>query len=169
MILICYDGSEDAKAAIESAGVLFKGDRALILTVWESFTDLLTHTPGGLGFVTSAPTGEDELDKRSRERAENQAQDGAALARDAGLEATPRVRPRSGTVANTILTEAEEDDADAIVLGTRGLGRFGSLMIGSVSHAVIQSADRTVVMVPSPQVVEKRVGKRHAQAEAAAR
>jgi nucleotide-binding universal stress UspA family protein len=119
MILICYDGSGDAKVAIESATVLFDGERAVILTVWESFTDLLTHTPGGLGFITSAPTGEDELDKKSRERAERQAQDGASLARVGGIDATAKVRPRSGTVANTILKEADEDGADAIVLGTR--------------------------------------------------
>ena len=33
MILICYDGSDDAKAAIESASVLFSGERAVVLTV----------------------------------------------------------------------------------------------------------------------------------------
>ena len=169
MILICYDGSEDAKAAIESAAVLFKGDRAVVLTVWESFTDLLTHTPGGLGFITSAPTGEDELDKRSREHAERQAQDGASLAREGGIDATAKVRPRSGTVANTILKEASDAGADAILLGTRGLGRVGSLLIGSVSHAVIQSADRTVVLVPSPQIIHERAEKQRAHAEAAAR
>ncbi len=34
-LLICYDGSEDAKHAIESAGTLLAARPALVLTVWE--------------------------------------------------------------------------------------------------------------------------------------
>ena len=166
MILICYDGSDDAKVAIESASVLFSGKRAVVLTVWESFADLFTRTPGGLGFGGSVPADEEELDRASRERAEQEAQEGATLARDRGIDAAATVRERSGTVADTILTEADEVDADAIVLGSRGLGGIASLLIGSVSHAVIQSADRTVVITPSPKVVEKRAAKRHTHAEA---
>lgn len=33
MILICYDGSPDAKAAIEHGAELLKGDPATVLTV----------------------------------------------------------------------------------------------------------------------------------------
>ncbi len=166
MILICYDGSDDAKAAVESASVLFSGETALVLTVWESFADLFTRTPGGLGFGGSVPADEQELDRASRERAEQEAQQGATLARDRGIDAAATVRERSGTVADTILTEADEVDADAIVLGSRGLGGIASLLIGSVSHAVIQSAERTVVVTPSPKVVEKRAAKRHTHAAA---
>lgn len=166
MILICYDGSDDAKAAVESASVLFSGDRAVVLTVWESFVQLFTHTPGGLGFANSVPADEEELDQANAKRAEQKAAEGEALARERGLDATAKVVARSGTVAETILNEAEEANADAIVLGSRGLGGIGSLLIGSVSHSVIQSADRTVVTVPSPNVVEKRAAKRHTHADA---
>ena len=166
MILICYDGSDDAKAAVESASVLFSGERAVVLTVWESLADLFTRTPGGLGLGGSVPADDEELDQASRERAEHEAQEGATLARERGIDAVATVRARSGTVADTILTEADEVDADAIVLGSRGLGGIASLLIGSVSHAVIQSADRTVVTTPSPKVVEKRAAKRQSHAEA---
>jgi nucleotide-binding universal stress UspA family protein len=50
----------------------------------------------------------------------------------------------------------EEVDASAIVMGPRGLTGLKSLLIGSVSHEVIQSADRTVIVVPSPKVVASR-------------
>ncbi len=33
-VILCYDGSEDAKYAIEQAGSLFGGKPALVLTVW---------------------------------------------------------------------------------------------------------------------------------------
>jgi nucleotide-binding universal stress UspA family protein len=166
VILICYDGSDDAKAAVESASVLFSGERAVVLTVWESFVDLFTRTPGGLSFGGSVPTDEVELGRVSREHAEHEAQEGATLAREGGIDAAATVRARSGTVADTILTEADGIDADAIVLGSRGLGGVASLLIGSVSHAVIQSADRTVVTTPSPKIVEKRATKRHMHTEA---
>ena len=75
MILICYDGSDDAKAAIESASTLVSGEHAVVLTVWESFADLFTRTPGG--YRHSVPADEQELDRASRERAEQRAQEGA--------------------------------------------------------------------------------------------
>ena len=162
MILICYDGSDDAKAAVERASVMFSGESAVVLTVWESFVDLFSRTPVGHGHV---PADEQELDRASRERAEQKAQEGATLARDGGIDATATIRPRSGTVADTILTEADEVDADAVVLGSRGLGSIASLLIGSVSQAVIHSADRTVVTTPSPQVAERRAARRHQHAE----
>jgi nucleotide-binding universal stress UspA family protein len=164
VILICYDGSDDAKAAIESASVLFSGKQVVVLTVWESLADLFTRTPGGLGF--GVPADEEELDRASRERAEQEAQEGATLARDRGIDATATVHARSGTVADTVLTEADDIDADAIVLGSRGLGGVASLLIGSVSHAVIQSADRTVVTTPSPKVAQTHAAKRHTHAKA---
>ncbi|HTU86360.1 MAG TPA: hypothetical protein VMF57_12350 [Solirubrobacteraceae bacterium] len=43
MILIAYDGSDDAKAAIARAGQLMRGARAAILTVWEPFESLVTR------------------------------------------------------------------------------------------------------------------------------
>ena len=54
MILISYDGSDDAKAAIDRAGVLFPGRQAIVLTVWEPFIDVLARSGAGLGFGTMA-------------------------------------------------------------------------------------------------------------------
>ena len=37
-----------------------------------------------------------------------------------------------------------------IVLGARGLSTFKSLVLGSVSHGVVQHAHRPVLIVPPP-------------------
>ena len=40
-ILIAYDGSPDAKAAVALAGHLFDGSTAVVLTVWEGFSEVV--------------------------------------------------------------------------------------------------------------------------------
>jgi hypothetical protein len=41
-------------------------------------------------------------------------------------------------------------------MGSRGLTGLKSLLLGSVSHAVVQRADRTVIIVPSSEVARSR-------------
>ena len=103
-----------------------------------------------------------EVDAASRANAEQSAQEGAALARRAGFDATPRWLEQDTTTANAILAEADALEARAIVMGSRGLTGLKSLLLGSVSHAVIQHADCTVVLVPSPEVAAARSRDRHA-------
>ncbi|HXO10323.1 MAG TPA: universal stress protein [Solirubrobacteraceae bacterium] len=158
MILIGYDGSDNAKEAIEHAGALFGGQPAIVLSVWEPFSGIVARTPSSLGFAGIADY--EAIDQASRNSANHDAEEGAALARGAGLDASARIATRAGPVAQTILNEADAVDAAAIVLGTRGLGGVGSLLLGSVSHALVQSADRPVLIVPSAELSESRTEKR---------
>jgi nucleotide-binding universal stress UspA family protein len=155
MILICYDGSPDAKAAIEHGARLLKGEQATVLTIWQPFVGIVAHTPGfGLG---AAALDAEKIDDESRKYAEERAEDGVRLAREVGLEARPRtVAQGINTTADTILAEAEALDVSAILMGSRGLTGVKSLLLGSVSHAVIQHADRPVIVVPSPEVATRR-------------
>jgi nucleotide-binding universal stress UspA family protein len=154
MILIAYDGSDDAKAAIEQAATLVAGQPAVVVTVWEPYLELLTRYPAA-GALTA---GEDfeEIDEASRRAADEQAEEGAALARSHGLEASAHGITRVASVAETLLGEADRANASAIVVGSRGLGGLGSLLLGSVSHALLQHADRPVIIVPSAKVAHRR-------------
>jgi nucleotide-binding universal stress UspA family protein len=58
------------------------------------------------------------------------------------------------------MAEADEVGAQSIVMGTRGLTGVKSFLLGSVSHAVLQRADRPVVVVPSPDLVKERASHR---------
>ena len=155
MILICYDGSPDSRAAVEHAGELLKGERATVLTVWEPFTEIVARMPWGPGMSPGIADSE-KIDEASRQDAERRAREGTDLARTAGLDARPCVCPQETTISSAILAEAQRDDASAIVMGTRGLTGVRSLLLGSVSHAVLQHADRTVIVVPSPEVAAAR-------------
>ncbi len=155
MILICYDGSNDAKAAIDAAGELLGCQPATVLTVWQPFAEVLARTPLGFGFAPGV-LDIDTADAASRDAALTLAEEGAELARQAGFNAQARACTQLATTAHSILAEAELLGARAIVLGSRGLTGLKSMLLGSVSHGVIHAADRTVIVVPSPELAGSR-------------
>src|SRR4051812_46870152 len=65
-----------------------------------------------------------------------------------------------GSAAERLAALAREREADEIVVGSRGLGRF-SAALGSVSHALLQQADRPVVVVPAAAADHPRTGHPH--------
>lgn len=156
MILICYDGSSDAREAIARGAALLRGQRATVLTVWSPFDAAALGLSGGVEDMQAS-------DEAGRVHAEHQAQEGARLAIEAGFDAEPRTVEKRTTIEDAILGEADTLEATAILMGSRGLTGVKSLLLGSVSHAVIQHADRTVIVVPSPDVATARARKRPAE------
>ena len=65
-----------------------------------------------------------------------------------------------GAVAEQLAQLAREREADEIVVGSRGLGRF-SAALGSVSHALLQRADHPVVVVPAAAADYPHEGRPH--------
>lgn len=161
MILICYDGSPDSKSAIDRAGELLTGHPATVLTVWEPLYALMSRAYAGWG--TAAVMQDDvTVDKTIMEHAERLADEGAQLAREAGLEAESRARSQETTTAEAVLAEADAIGASAILIGSRGRGALKSVFLGSVSHGVLQNADRPVIVVPSAEVAAARERERAA-------
>ncbi len=154
MIVVCYDGSEDAKAAVESAAALLGAEPATVLTVWEPYIDTLAQT--GFGLVYAPVDDAPDIDAALRQRALETAEEGAALLRKAGGTVEALVEQRETSVAAAVLDVARRLDADAIVIGTRGRGGVKSALLGSVSHALVQHADRPVVVVPSAALAAAR-------------
>lgn len=156
MILLCYDGSPDAQHAIAEVGGLMPRAETVVLTVWEPFLSMMARNGAfGMG-MGGAYVDVDPGDDAAFRAASETASAGASHATEAGLAARPRVATLEGNVARTVAAIAAELDADLIVVGTRGLGGVKSLLMGSVSHDVVQHADRAVLVVPSPAVVERR-------------
>lgn len=152
MILIAYDGSNDAKQAVQSAAKLFPKSDVTIVTVWHRLLDTLAYAGMDMGVVVDY----DQVDDATKNRAQETASEGVELAAGAGLKAGAEAVVVETTVAEAILSAASELDADAVVLGSRGRSGVRSLVLGSVSHQVLHHADRPVLIVPSPEVVAER-------------
>lgn len=154
-ILIAYDGSENARYAVEKTGEMFAfaGLPVLVLYAWEA-VELAAIRHGIVGM--SASSNEPEADAQFRAVAEQIANEGAELARKAGLDAEPRAAYGSDPIWETIVRIADEEDASLIVLGSRGLRGLRSLMLGSVSHQITHHARQPVLTIPTPALADAR-------------
>src|SRR3954470_18205245 len=133
-ILVAFDGSDTAQAAVEAAARLFPSHRLVVTSVWEpglaaamaSTTDVT-----GVGYV--APTAEEmaRIDRAQRDHATEAAETGARLARELGGGAQADSISDGGKVGETLSALADQLDAAAIVVGSRGLGRFKAGLFGS--------------------------------------
>lgn len=157
MILVCYDGSVDAQAAIDSAGLLMAGNEATVLVIWETIVETMARSGAlAMGMAMVGTLGDDGTDAAIEKAARDTAADGVKRAVAAGLVAQPRLANRDTDIAGVILRVAADVDADVIVMGTRGLSGVKSLLLGSVSHAVLHHADRPVLVVPASGVAQQR-------------
>jgi nucleotide-binding universal stress UspA family protein len=89
---------------------------------------------------------EQEMDDIGAQVAQRTAEQGAELAKEHGFDAAARTA--EGKVWRTIVDIADDIDARAIVVGTRGHSGLQSLMIGSVANGVVHHSDRPVLVIP---------------------
>jgi len=153
-ILIAYDGSDAARAAVEEAGKLFAPRRAVVLTVWEPGLSEFMLVPDATGMGTTMmpydPSVVREVDRAGEDHARDIAHDGRTLAEAAGLEAQAAVVRDVSDPAAAIVAAADEHDAGAIVVGSRGLRGLRSKLLGSTSSELLRKAARPVVVVRHP-------------------
>ena len=147
-ILIAYDGSDDAAAAITRAGELLAPRRAVVVYVWGSLAGLMLRSDVD-DLSGSMREAAEEMDIDDRERGESLADEGVDLATKAGFDAAPRPLRGKPKAWPALLTEADAVDAPAVVIGSRGLGRVRSALVGSVSSGLLHHAHRPVLVVPA--------------------
>jgi nucleotide-binding universal stress UspA family protein len=147
-ILLCYDGSDGAKRAIEVAHAIAGDRQATVLHLWEPPGGLMLSDPFA-SFPVWSPDQINEVDAVMRERAGRLVADGVRIAREAGFDAQGRLEASPGANWRAILDVADELGAQLIVLGARGLSTVESVILGSVSNAIVHHAKRPVLVVPA--------------------
>ena len=141
-ILICYDGSEGARRAIDTAADLLGPRHAVVLDVGPPLTPAES-----VASVAAVPVG--PFEDLNLDDAVIGATEGAARARSAGFDAVARGGIAAPTWEGVVLV-ADEIDAAVIVTGSRGLNGAQELFDGSLSHDVARHAGRPVLIVPPP-------------------
>lgn len=143
-VLIAYDGSDYAKAAITTAGrELRPGRQAIVLSVYEPIKAIPFLGVAGVPVNQSAV---DSVMTDIESGANGVAVEGADLAKRAGFDARPLVEG-NGPAWERIVQAAEEQDASLIVLGSHGRSGISFVVLGSVATAVAQHSKRSVMIV----------------------
>jgi nucleotide-binding universal stress UspA family protein len=142
-ILICYDGSDGAKHAIEAGAGLLTERRAVVLDVAPFLT--LEESVGTAG----APMGVD-FETLNKEAALERANQGVRIAQEAGLSAEARAEQAAKTWQG-VVGVADEIGAAAIVIAGSGLSGLSETVKGKVPRTVAEHAGRPVLLVPPPQ------------------
>jgi len=141
-LVVGVDGSDGSRTALAWAvdEARLRGDDLTVVTVMP---------PPNL-LITPAPIGEDlrrRADTEASQRARAVLEEMIAPHVAAGVAITP-VALRGDTTFHALIRRAT--DADALIVGSRGLGALRRLLLGSVSSQVAVHAETTVVVVPEP-------------------
>jgi nucleotide-binding universal stress UspA family protein len=136
-IVVGLDGSEHARRAASWAASLA--------------SDLDADVVGlhALGLLHQTATGIVASDTHRDEIAEELDVSWCAPFRDAAVRY--RAELREGSPVTSLLELADEVDADLVVVGSRGIGGFPGLQLGSTSTQVAEHARKPVVIVPGPE------------------
>jgi nucleotide-binding universal stress UspA family protein len=152
-VVIGFDRSPAAEHALREAGTLLHGRPAIVLIVVKSGLGFeLVELPAatiGLPPSTIDIRTAMEIEQSLRDGAERLAQQGAALAEEAGFAAAEGLAVAEDLetpVSETIVRVARERAAAAIVVGAHGHSHMGEVILGSTSRDVIRHADRPVLV-----------------------
>lgn len=150
-MLIAYDGSDEAKRAIEWAGALLSVRTAYILTAWEPLQRQAARTAGASGMMQ--PDWDSTVDDGdpAHEEAQRICREGVEVAASVGFTAEPYLVESETTIWSAIVDAARDLDAGVIASGTRGNSGLRGLLSSSTADAVLKNAGRPVLIVPPPK------------------
>jgi nucleotide-binding universal stress UspA family protein len=135
-IIWATDGSRAAEQALPYAKGLAMAGRARLIVV--HVDEFSVGKGGGYSIYVDEP----ETEAALRRRVEELKREGL----DASLQTS---RELMGGAAHVIADIAKQEQADLIVAGTRGHGPVAGLLLGSVTHRLVQIAQCPVLVVPA--------------------
>jgi nucleotide-binding universal stress UspA family protein len=137
-VLVAYDGSDPAAAALEHALESYPGARIAVLTV-------INPSMGGGSGIDGFPASPETWFERAREDATADLDDARAIAEEYDVEIETVIEV--GRPSSVIVTYADENDVDHVVLGSHGRKGLTRVLLGSVAEAVVRRSPVPVTVV----------------------
>jgi nucleotide-binding universal stress UspA family protein len=133
-ILVAYDGSEQARRALDWAAHMAAGSTSAVSVIGVAPT--LAASPR----IADAVDPSSDVDEHRR-----QLDEAVALLAAAGVRAETLLKV--GNPAEEIITAAADGRFDAVLVGIRGMGAVKRFLIGSVADRVVRHATVPVLVV----------------------
>ena len=151
-ILVAVDGSESSKRAAHVALGLAEKLRAQLIVlhaISPPTSYYQSNFPVPVGMAPPPPS-QKEIDTYyayARRVALGIVGDTVSEAKKVGTNVKTELPEGVSSVVETIINHAAKEHVDLIIVGTRGLGGFKKMLIGSVSSGVISHANCPVLVV----------------------
>ncbi len=138
-IVVGYDGSESSKKALSKAIELSKEMNAELHIIgvvrpFEFFA--IDYIP---------PEEIEEYEKEEISKEEKFLKEASELAEKEGVK--PFVKVMEGEPAEELMTYADENSCDLIIVGHRGVGGFKRMLLGSTASNLVKYANQSVLVV----------------------
>jgi nucleotide-binding universal stress UspA family protein len=144
-LVVGADGSEAALRGVELVRTWPALARLPIVVTSVAANEGAWESAVGPSLVGEWPVALDDLNREALESATSSARAAADRLTASGIDACVEVR--RGDAADQLIGAADAHGADLIVIGSRGLGTWSQLLLGSVAHKVVQHARQSVLVV----------------------
>lgn len=143
-ILVAVDGSDNSKRAAEWAVDIAKREGSSLFVV--SIVPVPTYSTASVQEGAGSAPIKEFVDK-ARSEAEGFVKDVVNMATKESIKVRGETIENVPSVPEAITDYADEWKVELIVVGTRGLGGFKRLLLGSVSSALVSHATCSVLVV----------------------
>jgi|tagenome__1003787_1003787.scaffolds.fasta_scaffold20811225_2 nucleotide-binding universal stress UspA family protein len=148
LLVVCYDGSDEAKLALHEAARLFPGGRVKVIHVWQSIQSSTAFRYSAAGITGALNEAMDELEASGREAATKIVEEGVRLATELGLSADGVVERATDHVWSPVVEFLDREQAAVAVVGSRRLGAIKAGVLGGFSGGLVHHSRRPVLIVP---------------------
>lgn len=148
-ILVCTDGSEQSKKALEKASIIATGcniNEVAVIHVYDHKVDI-SSLPADEGYALTEENVErfKKLQEVNKEESKKILTDALNFLEERNIKA--RAISKEGYPSHTIVEVGCGEGFDMIFMGSRGIGGLKKVLLGSVSNAVVQEAEGCTVVI----------------------
>jgi len=151
-ILVAQDGSESSQRAGQAALELAEKLKAELIVLHAitpptSYYHSTIASPTGMSLPAPSQHEIDAYYAYTRKAALSVVGETESKAKRLGIHVKTEIPEAASSIVETIINHAVKENVDLITVGTRGLGGFKKMLLGSVSSGVVSHAHCPVLVV----------------------